>query len=221
MDPKIIASFVAFLGTLTVAGFTLWNNHRIREESKKEQTRKRLEEARDIHQIKLSEFYIPLRHYLENSKTLFKIFKKGKPEKFRTLTYLLNPTQKYEGQIQVSLDKNDRSILSKIFEIGEKIESLIYTKSYLAGDDEEFVKSYEPREKYKDLPYEKDMTILSLLISHIVVIRLAYDQKLIGNPENFESFVFPNEINVRVDEKIEDLNKKIRNCNVSIQKNMM
>jgi len=139
MDAKIIASFVAFTGTMIVAGFTLWNNNKIREDSKKGQKRIGLVNKKLKHQQKLSEFYIPLRHYLENSKTLFKIFMKDKPEKFRTLTYLLDRTKEYgDKPIQVILNNNDNSILSKIFEIGEEIEKLIYNKSYLIGDDEEF-----------------------------------------------------------------------------------
>ncbi|PNW27809.1 hypothetical protein [Formosa algae] len=222
MDARIIGSWVAFGGTMIVAALTLWNNYNIREDSKKEQKRLRLVETKLKHQQKLSEFYIPLRHYLENSKTLFKIFMKDKPERFRTLTYLLNPSQKYgDENINVLLNENDKSILAKVFEIGEKIEDLIYNKSYLIGDDNEFVKAYSPREKYKDLPYEKDMTILSLLISHIVVIRLAYDGKLIGSTAKFEGFVFPNEINIRVDEAIKKLNTKIGECEALIQNTMM
>lgn len=222
MDARIIGSWIAFLATIIVAAFTLWNNYKIREDSKKEQIRLRLVEAKLKHQQKLSEFYIPLRHYLENSKTLFKIFMKDKPVGFRTLTYLLNPAQKYGTiQAEVVLNENDNSILSKIFEIGEKMEELIYNKSYLIGEDNEFVKSYIPREKYKDLPYEKDMTILSLLVSHIIVIRLAYHKKLVGNSDKFNGFVFPNEINVRINEKIEQLNNKIGSSEALIQRTMM
>ena len=65
------------------------------------------------------------------------------------------------------------------------------------------------------------MTILSLLISHIVVIRLAYDGKLIGSTAKFEGFVFPNEINIRVDEAIKTLNTKIGECEALIQNTMM
>jgi hypothetical protein len=222
MDPKITSSFLVFAGTMIVAVLTLWNNYKIREDSKKEQKRLRQVETKLKHQQKLSEFYVPLRHFLENSKTLFKIFMKDKPKSFRTLTYLLNPSQKYGNEnIKVLLNDNDKSILIKVFEIGEKIEDLIYNKSYLIGDNNEFVKAYSPREKYKDLPYEKDMTILSLLISHIVVIRLAYDGKLRGSTAKFEGFVFPNEINIRVDEAIKKLNTKIGECEALIQNTIM
>jgi hypothetical protein len=135
---------------------------------------------------------------------------------------LLNPSQKFGIEnIEVVLNVNDKSILTKIFEIGEQMENLIYNKSYLIGDDNEFVKAYSPREKYKNYPYEKDMTILSLLISHIVVIRLAFEGKLTGDLERFEGFVFPNEINDRVDEAIEKLNSKIRKCEALIQNTML
>jgi hypothetical protein len=76
MDARIIGSWVAFGGTMIVAALTLWNNYKIREDSKKEQKRLRQVETKLKHQQKLSEFYIPLRHFLENSNTLNKILKK-------------------------------------------------------------------------------------------------------------------------------------------------
>jgi len=213
MDPKIIASFVAFTGTIIVASITIYTNYKIRQDSKRMQKSARFIDRKIIHQQKLSEFYIPLRHYLENSKTLFKIFMKDKPEGFRTLTHFLDPKQVYGKNTQpINLNKNDVSILKKIFEIGEKMESLIYDKGYLIGDDTEFVEAYKPIKKYKNLPYERDMTILSLLISHIVVIRLANEGDLTGDIDKFKGFVFPNEINQRINDKIKVLENKIKIC---------
>lgn len=212
MDSKIIAAWVAFLGTMILSGITLFQNYLIRKDTKKEEKRNRIIDEKLKYEKKLREFYIPLKQYLENSKTLFKIFIKDKPKGFRTLTYLLNPNQLY-NKSTVILSQADKAILDKVFEIGVKIEELVYKKSYIVGDDEEFINYYIPREEYSHLPYEKDMTILSLLVSHIVVIRLAYNGKLKGaNPKTYESFVFPNEINLRVIEKINDLTKKIGEC---------
>lgn len=212
MDAKIISAWVVFLGTLIVSGITLLQNYLIRKDTKKEEKRKRIIEEKINYEKKLNEFYIPLKHYLENSKTLFKIFIRDKPKGFRTLTYLLDPNQLYAKSI-VTLSEADKAILDKIFEIGLKIEKLIYEKSYIIGDDEEFVNNYIPRDEYSHLPYEKEMTILSLLVSHIVVIRLAYNNKLKdANIKTYESFVFPNEINLRVDEKISFLKKIIGEC---------
>lgn len=212
MDAKIISAWVAFLGTLIVSGITIRQNYLIREDTRKEEKRKRILEEKLGYEEKLKKFYIPLRTYLENSKTLYKIFRKNKPQDFRVLTYLLNPEQLYDGK-KVILSSSDRAILDKVFEIGKKIEKLVYESSYLVGDDKEFVVNYTPRDEYSHLPYEKDMTILSLLVSHIIVIRLAYNSKLIdADWQTFESFVFPNEVNIRVDEKIDYLKKKIGEC---------
>ncbi|WP_299313277.1 hypothetical protein [uncultured Aquimarina sp.] len=212
MDAKIIASWVAFLGTLIIAAISIWQNYLIRKDTKKAENRKRIQTEKLGYEEKLKKFYIPLRTYLENSKTLYKIFRKNKPQDFRVLTYLLNPEQLYDGK-KVMLSTSDRAILDKVFEIGKKIEKLIYESSYLIGDDKEFIQKYIPREEYSHLPYEKDMTILSLLVSHIIVIRLAYNSKLIdADWKTFESFVFPNEVNIRVDEKIDYLKKKTGEC---------
>jgi len=212
MDGKIISAWVAFLGTLIVSGITIWQNIQIRRDKRQEEKRKRILERKISLERKLNEFYLPLRHHLENSKTLFKIFIKDKPNGFRTLTYLLDKKQLYDGKT-VTLNSSDKAIFEKILEIGEKIENLTYAKSYLAGTDPEFVSNYKPRDKYAQIPYIKDMTILSLLVSHVVVIRLAYNGKLKGgNPETYKTFVFPNEVNIRVQEKIQELRNEIGKC---------
>lgn len=216
---QVVAALIAFIGTLIVALLTLYNNYKIRGDSKKAIKREEINKEISKYEAKLNEFYVPLRQYLENSKTLFKIFVKNKPANFRTLTYLLNQSQTYgTNNTQITLNKNDKSILEQILQIGEKIEALIYEKSYLIGDDKDFVQDYLPREGYSHIPYEQDMSLLSLLVSHIVVIRMAYNNNLLGEVDKFEGFVFPNEINVRVTEQIEKLEKLIENRKLDIAK---
>ena len=215
----LFVSIITFIGTAIVGWISIHNNNKIRTDTKKVIKRGEIVERKKKLENKLDEFYIPLRHYLENSKTLFKIFSKGKPDKFRTLTYLLNKKQIYiDINKAVILDKNDNSILEKIFEIGEKIEKLIYEKSYLIGNDIEFVNSYMPRSGYDDIIFEKDMSLLSLTVSHLVVIRMAYKGDLEGDVSKFEGFVFPNEINIRVKEKIAKLEGLIADCEKEIAK---
>lgn len=209
---NFILEWLPFFATTIIAGLTLYNSFQIRKASQEGEKRKRILEQKLQFEKKLNELYIPFAHYLENSKTLYKIFRKNKPSNFRALNYFLNPKMTYEKG-GLTLSKSDHAIFKKILEIGVKMESLIYEKGYLAGNDEEFVEAYVPREKYSKLPYIKDMSILSLLVSHIVVLRLAYNEELLGaDPEIYLSFVFPNEINVRVKEKIEELGKEIGKC---------
>lgn len=216
---EVNASIVTFIATLIVAAFSIHQNFLTRRDSKKNITRADLIEKKLVIENKLNEFYIPLRHQLENSKTLFKILKKGKPAKFRTLTYLLDKNQRYRPNNQkVILSRNDVSLIKAIIKIGKKIEKLIHKKSYLIGDDIEFVKEYVPRQEYIHLPYEQDMTLLSLLTSHLVSIRMAFNDDLSGQKNNFEGFVFPNEINIRVNEKIIELGTEVISLETEILK---
>jgi len=214
-DAGILAAIIALLGTLLVNIatniVTIIQNKKARKDNNNKIKRLDIDAEKKLYVKKLNNFYIPLRHYLENSKTLFKIFLKDKPTGFRTLTYLLKPNQKYNHH-KVKLDKNDKALLDRIFKIGLDMEKLILKNGYLAGDDPEFVENYIPKKEYSHIPYEKDMTLLSLLISHLTVIRMAYKADLSGQMGKFKGFVFPNEINPRVEEKIKELQGLISEC---------
>ncbi len=206
----VIASVITFIGTIIVAIISIRNNQKTSRDNRRLVERTDLIEKRNSLEKKLNEFYIPLRHYLEQSKTMFKIFLKGKPEGFRTLTYLLNPQQEYgEKKEKVVLDNNDKALLKTIIGVGSKIEDLINEKGYLIGDDTEFVDKYMPGEGYKHIQYDSDLTLISLLVSHLITIRMASNNEISGQVEKFEGFVFPNEINPRVNTKIQELERKI------------
>ncbi len=214
----VIASMIAFVGTIIVAGISIYNNRKTTKENKKFVERNDLVEKRKEIEKKLNEFYIPLRNYLEQSKTLFKIFTKDKPKDFRTLTYLLNPQQKYEDKrITVQLNQNDKALLGIIIEIGERIENLIHEKGYLIGDDVEFVGNYQPSEGYKHIKYDNDLNLINLLISHIITIRLAFKEEIKGQVDKFEGFVFPNEINSKINTKIKNMEAIILTYETQIQ----
>lgn len=205
-----IGSLITFIGTLIVAGITIINSWIARKDTKKNNLILDLQSQKKVIEQKMNEFYIPLEHQLGYSKTLFKIFIINKPENFRTLTYLLEPTQIYPHQtMPVVLNDNDKALLENIISIGEKIESLIYDKSYLIGDDKEFVNVYVPSAGYEYMANNQDMSLLSLLLSHLLTIRLAFADKLKGDKEKFESYVFPNELNVRIATKLVELRQKI------------
>ncbi|MDI5950278.1 hypothetical protein [Flavobacterium yafengii] len=202
----VIASIITFTGTVIVAKISIQNNRKTSKENKKLIERTDLIEKRKVLEKKLNEFYIPLRYYLAQSKTLFKIFMKDKPNDFRTLTFLLDQECEYgEEKMRVILNQNDKALLKTIIDIGSKIETLIHEKSYLIGSDREFVDNYQPSEGYKHIPYDKDLTLINLLISHLVTIRMAFNCEIKGQVDKFEGFVFPNEINSKINSKIEEL----------------
>jgi hypothetical protein len=222
LDDTIITAIIGLIGTMVALIVTtivniITSNKLLKNNNNLIRRNDLIEEKRRLEK-KLNEFYIPLRHHLENSKTLFKIFQKDKPQNFRTLTHLLDPRKLYDGSVQVELSKNDKALLERIFAIGTEMEEIIYQLGYLIGDDKEFVKKYKPREKYAHIQYEKDMTLLSLLVSHLTVIRMAYNQDLSGQLDKFQGFVFPNEINVRVEEKISELEGQVKRCDKKIEK---
>ncbi|MDQ6532112.1 hypothetical protein [Flavobacterium sp. LHD-85] len=216
---EVDAAFIAFVGTFIIALISIHQNWLSNKNNKKNIERISIIDKRQAIENKLNEFYIPLRHHLEHSKTLFKIFAKDKPVNFRTLTYLLDKNQLYgHNNVRVVLNKNDKSLLKTIIKIGRKIEKLIHEKSYLIGDDTEFVQEYIPRAQYSHITYENDMTLLSLLISHLVTIRMAFKEDLSGQINKFNGFVFPNEVNIRVNEKITELENKVNSYNLEILK---
>ncbi|MDM1392197.1 hypothetical protein HX047_01640 [Myroides marinus] len=215
---SFIAPTIAFIGTMVVAGISIYHNRKTTKENRKFIERNDLVERKKEIEKKINEFYIPLRSHLEQSKTLFKIFMKDKPNDFRTLTYLLNPAQEYgESKIVVELNENDKSLLEIIINIGEKIENLINEKGWLIGHDIEFVEHYQPSEGYKHINYDKDLNLINLLISHIIAIRLAFKGQIKGQINKFEGFVFPNEINSKITKKIEALKQEIKVLELQIE----
>jgi hypothetical protein len=215
---EVNASIITFIATLIVAAFSIHQNFLSRRDINNNIKRVDLTEKKQIIENKLNEFYIPLRHHLEHSNTLYKILKKGKPNDFKTLIFLLERNKKNGDVKKVKLSKNDISLIKAILKIGKKIEKLIHKKSYLIGDDNEFVKEYIPRTEYEKETYEKDMTLLSLLSSHIVTIRMAFNEDLSGQVDKFKGFVFPNEVNIRVNEKIDELEVKVNSYESEILK---
>jgi hypothetical protein len=162
-------------------------------------------------QEKLSEFYYPIRSYLEKSRNYYNIFKINKPENFRTLTYLLDKEQLYNGNKYI-LDINDRAFLKQIFEVGVEIERIIAEKGSLV-DDTELIGPYSPSEEYigddAEFPYPENQSILNIAQLHLSFIRLAFDGEIEGNVDNLSPYVFPRELNSIIENKIIDLESKI------------
>ena len=136
------------------------------------------EERNDINK-KLSEFYGPFTQLRNKSQMLYRLFVKGKEEHYKTLSALLNGT-KY--------DENDQNLLKQIILINKQLEDLIISKS----------------------GYVEDLELRNLLgkaATHFNVMDLAYNKQIKGEAERFEEYLFPREL----DQKIEDEIKKLHN----------
>lgn len=162
-------------------------------------------------QTKLNEFYYPIKIYLEKSKNIYDVFKVDKPDNFRTLTYLLDKEQLYEG-IPYQLNINDRAFLKQIFEIGVEIERIMAEKGTLI-DDPALIEPYSPSEEFigddVGFPYPETKSLLSIAQLHLRFIRLAFDGEIVGNSDNLSPYVFPRELNNIIENKIVELKRKI------------
>lgn len=210
-----IGALIVLFGTIVTNLFNNQFNKRTIEHNYKtlllQITEKKIEEKRGLINKKLNEFYGPLQTYLNTSREIFRIFATNKPKGFRTLTYLLNPTQFYQSpsgeDIQINLDANDKVLLDEIFVIGEKIETLIIEKSGLV-DVEALRVKYLPNKGFTDVTLEGN-GLLAIAIVHLRLIRLAYKGVLQGNVERFESYVYPRELNGIIEKRIQELQSEL------------
>ena len=210
---SIISSIVVLIGLY-------WNDKRSTEKSDEllvnsalQNQYNRLNESLVTLETKLNDFYYPIRNYLEKSRSIYEVFKKGKPENFRTLTYLLDKKQLYDDS-PYQLSINDRAFLKQIFQVGIEIERVIAEKGYLI-DDPELIEPYLPSGEFigddAEFPYPENKSLLSIAQIHLSFIRLAFDGEIEGNIEDLSPYVFPRELNIIIENKIIDLKSKIKN----------
>jgi hypothetical protein len=210
-----VASVVTAILSQKTLNETKANNRRVIESA-------RLQKRKDTITESLNEFYGPLQAYLQVSHALSELLKTGKPPAFRTLTYLLQPSQEYEVEDgtfrRVDLSEDDRVILAEIVAIGQKIEKLVLSKGGLV-DDKELFFEYTPDPSSTDVVLTVEgIGLLSLVITHFRVIRLASEGKLKGDVEPFRQFVFPREITKRLRIKIDHLREEIRGIDAKASK---
>ena len=140
-------------------------------------------ERKEIYK-KLNEFYSPLLMLRGISNALHSTFKNGRD--FRTLIKLL------EGE---EYDGNDRAILKEILLISEQCKKIILEKSGLIDDDE-----------LREIHIPK-------LLNHFMIIQKAFDKEIVNEISRFEDYVFPNEIDEILLNKIKDLQSRLIELN--------
>ena len=205
METGIVVALVAAAVALTTSLLTAkYSRATIHEQ--------RMAEKRKIIAKKLNEFYGPFISYSNVTKALYRIFARGKPKNFRTLTYLLDPEQPYDtgsDNRKVTLSENDRKILEEILAVEEKIERLVVEKGGLV-DDPRLMFDYIPTPDRTDVHFEKgEVSLLALLITHFRVLSLAYHGQIVGETNRYQDFVYPREVDGVVRERFEKLQNEL------------
>ncbi len=174
----ITAGVVFLVGILTF----LYNRASLAESKRKER--------RGSITKKLNEFYGPLNSYLKITVAFNDLLKKNKPQNFRTLIHLLNPSRTYENNQTIDWSESDKKIIAEIIDIEKKIEELVNSKSGLIDDSEQ-------------------ADLLAKAITHFRILRLAYNGEISGGVERFESYVYPRELDTSVEKKIKALKEEL------------
>lgn len=127
----------------------------------------------------------PLRQLRGISSELYGRFTANRSGDFRTLIVLLKG-EKFEG--------NDKILIEQILEVSEKIDDLILKNSGLVDDPE-----------LNRLLYRAS--------THFRILRLAYHGNLVGDVERFEDYVFPRELDKKIEEQIKRLKRRLEELN--------
>lgn len=134
---------------------------------------------------KLNEFYSPFEQLRKKSFRLYQLFTEGKDDSFRTLPALLRGDK---------FSENNQKLLEEIIRIDEKLEKLILDKSGLIDQGE-----------IRDL--------LAKAATHFHIITQAFNGQLHGEPDRFNNYVFPRELDGKISEQINTLKERLNKLN--------
>lgn len=211
-DSEFVIALLAATASLIVAALTVYfsrKNHKEMLADKRTEERKK-----EIYKI-LNEFYGPFQQYLNTSNEFYRILTKDKPKGFRTLPYLLNNDATFQNEdgtySKAVLSEADREILNQIVAIGEKLEALIVEKAGLI-DDPVLRNDFVPNLPLTDVTLEKN-GLLAIARAHFQIIRLAHAGVLTGETEKFKDYVFPRELPVKIEERIQKLQQELKELN--------
>lgn len=136
---------------------------------------------------KLTDFFLPLRYFLLQSKMLYDTFaldEKAKLElegkNFNTLRHLC------DGE---NFSEKDRLILEQIISIGDKQNNIIEEKNWTAENN-------------------SLSTLLSKYSAHLKILKLAFESELFREQDIYKGYVFPIELPGAIESQILDLMDK-------------
>ena len=182
---------ISVLAPLLVLVFGIYKYFSDKREQRTKDERQYASIKASLLEKKLEEFYLPFLQLRAQSSTLYSVFannlkeiEKEKGFSFKTLEYLC------EG---LPLEQSDKEILNEIKNVSQKILALIENKSYHID--------------------EKDVSgLMGKVSSHIRLLILASESKLIGKQRHINGLVFPLETDgaiysnlLRIEDKIKDL----------------
>lgn len=150
---------------------------------------KAIEDERKEIYAKLNEFYGPLMQLRRQSELLYRKFSgkyKLTDPNFRTVNYLLDGHK---------FTDTESEILNEIIRIGKQCEDLIISKSGLIDDN------------------ELGLKVIPKYTRHALILRLAKEGKITGNPEDFEDCTFPREFDKLLSNRVESLQKRLEQLN--------
>ncbi|MEQ9103550.1 MAG: hypothetical protein RIE53_02510 [Rhodothermales bacterium] len=190
----LIALFVGVLGAVV-------NSYQIHKDSK----RARLMDIDN----RLSKIYGPLNTYLNTLKVLHQVLVMGKPDGFRTLTHLVNPKTQYVQngkKVMVTLSAADYSLIDSIIDIEKKVEELVLANSGLI-DEPSLALNYVPDPRFTDIELGYETSLLALALVHFRLLDLVRHNSanLVFSDEALSAYVYPRELNVKLQAKIRDL----------------
>jgi hypothetical protein len=208
LPAAVLAAVVSATVALVVGVMNYLHNRRTLKEARNAERRKAIVAS-------LNEFYGPMLSYINVAKALHKILVSGKPSEFRTLTFLLDPKQEFTTEAgistRVSLSEADTKLLAEIVEVKRKIEDLIINKAGYIQDNF-LMNNYVPNASVTDVSTAAvtDMGLLALAITHFRVLRLAFEGALRGEVERYRDFVYPRELNAKLEEQVNTLRRELR-----------
>ncbi len=195
----IFSAFAAFV----IGILSYYHNKNLVNLQKRNERRKSIEK-------RLNEFYGPIVSYLDITRALHNILVKGKPDSFKTLTYLLDPTQTYEHNgtiVTVVLNESDKQILREIINIEEKIEELIIDKAGLM-DDAEITLRKLPKFNISDND-PKDPSVLTKAVLHYRLLRYAFEGGFQKEVERFSEHTYSTDFDKTIIDRMNALRAEL------------
>lgn len=171
-------SIISSTGAVLVGIIAIYYSYR--QFSKTIKSKIEEEKRQDIYK-QLNEFYGPLLQLRKKSNLLYTKFRASfiqEHPNFSTLTYLLN---------NGAISGNEKVLLDEIINIGIQCEKLIHEKSGLIGDD------------------NLRNNVLPRVTAHFLVLRLAYQNILIGEPDKYQDLVFPRDLDSILEKRVQKL----------------
>jgi hypothetical protein len=179
----------------------------------------------------IEEFYKPFKAYLTESAYLYKIFRAGLPKGFRALIYLIDNDYLFDdnngNKVKAILDQKNLRILENILQIEDKLYDLIIQKGGIV-EDETLYKKYMPNSNITDVftnfdinqpgNLPQDIGLLNLFMVHRTLMKLAKNGELAkANIDIYKDFVYPRELNLKIDQNIEILYNEIKTLKAALK----